>query len=194
MTKRVFVAINLPPETKRELENLAKNIEEELPEEGKGAIRWLKESNLHLTLLFIGGLREDYVPKVGEIVRKAAQARRPFSLKVEKISYGPPGITTPRLIWVEIEKKPELLEIANQLKIEGAGAKILRKIEKRGFSPHITLGRIRTFQWRRMPIEEWPQLDRELVLEFGVNSIEVMESLLKRTGAEYRILESVKLT
>lgn len=65
--------------------------------------------------------------------------------------------------------------------------------ENRAFSPHITLSRIRTWQWRQMEPEERPEVNKDISLSFEVNSIEVMESQLKRGGSEYTILESAQL-
>ena len=65
--------------------------------------------------------------------------------------------------------------------------------EKRGFSSHITLERIRQWEWRRIEPEERPEIEEEINLSFLVNSIKVMESLLKRKGPKYTILESANL-
>ena len=209
---RIFIAINLPEEIKLELEKLEKEINDLFPSElNKEMIRWLKKDNLHLTLLFIGWVKEEEIPQACQIAKKVAQNKKQFSLRFKKVCYGPPkkipysesSIRTgrqdralnkpPRLIWVELEKKPELLEMAEKLKKEMVEADILKKIEKREFSPHITLARIKTWQWREIEPEERPEIEREIDLNFEVNSIEVMESAIKRTGAEYNILESIKL-
>jgi 2'-5' RNA ligase len=192
--RRIFIAINLPEEIKEKLEKLEKEIADLFPPElNKGMFRWVKKENLHLTLLFIGSVREEEIPKICQIVKSAAQSQDPFSLRIEKVSYGPPKKIPPRLIWVEVERKPELLALAEKLKKAMAESGILRKIEQREFSPHITLARIKTFQWRRMEPEEKPEIEKEISLDFEVNSIEVMESKLKPSGAEYTILESAKL-
>lgn len=204
--KRIFIAINLPEWIKSELENLKKEIDGMFPEElSRGPeggeqvpyrvkmIRWVKKENLHLTLLFIGHVKDEEIPQIGQLVKKIARNQKPFFLKFAKVYYGPPKKIPPRLIWIGLEKKPELLTLAEKLKTEMARARILRKVEKRGFSPHITLARIRTWQWRKIEPEERPEIKREISLNFEVKSIEIMESKLKRTGAEYTTLESVKL-
>ena len=192
---RIFIAINLPGEIKEKLADLEKEIADMFPQEvSRGMIRWVKKENLNLTLLFIGTVKDEEIPQVCQIVRDAAQIQKPFSLKFEKVGYGPPNKMPPRLIWLDIGKEPGLITLAEKLKEEMAEKDILRKIEKRGFSPHITLGRIRTWQWKRIEPEERPVIEREISLNFEVESIEVMESILKRTGSEYIILESVKLT
>ena len=191
---RIFIAINLPEKVKTELEKLGKEIESLFPPKlNRGMFRWVKKENLHITLLFIGNVRDEEIPKISQIVKDVAQSQKPFSLRIEKVSYGPPKKIPPRLIWVEVERKPELSEIAKKLKKEMAESGILRKVEQREFSPHITLARIKSFWWKRMEPEERPEIEREIALDFEVNSIEIMESKLKKTGAEYTALESAKL-
>ncbi len=191
---RIFIAINLPEKVKTELEKLGKEIESLFPPKlNRGMFRWVKKENLHITLLFIGSVRDEEIPKISQIVKDVAQSQKPFSLRIEKVSYGPPKKIPPRLIWVEVERKPELSEIAKKLKKEMAESGILRKVEQREFSPHITLARIKSFWWKRMEPEERPEIEREIALDFEVNSIEIMESKLKKTGAEYTALESAKL-
>ena len=191
---RIFIAINLPEKVKTELEKLGKEIESLFPPKlNRGMFRWVKKENLHITLLFIGSVRDEEIPKISQIVKDIAQSQKPFSLRIEKVSYGPPKKIPPRLIWVEVERKPELSEIAKKLKKEMAESGILRKVEQREFSPHITLARIKSFWWKRMEPEERPEIEREIALDFEVNSIEIMESKLKKTGAEYTALESAKL-
>ena len=191
---RIFIAINLPEKVKTELEKLEKEIESLFPPKlNRGMFRWVKKENLHITLLFIGSVRDEEIPKISQIVKDIAQSQKPFSLRIEKVSYGPPKKIPPRLIWVDVERKPELSEIADKLKKEMAESGILRKVEQREFSPHITLARIKSFWWKRIEPEERPEIEREIALDFEVNSIEIMESKLKKTGAEYTTLESAKL-
>ncbi len=192
--RRIFIAINLPDKIKTELENLEKETNDLFPQElREEMMRWLKKENIHLTLLFIGYVKDEEIPQVCQVVKKIAQTQRPFSLKFEKLCYGPPKTSPPRLIWTDIEKKPELLEIAKKLKKDMAEAGILKRIEKREFSPHITLARIKTWYWRKIEPEERPEIEKEIDFNFEVKSIEVMESKLKRTGAEYSVVESMTL-
>ncbi|MDP2664070.1 MAG: hypothetical protein Q8P08_01380 [bacterium] len=67
------------------------------------------------------------------------------------------------------------------------------KVKEFNLSPHVTLGRLKTWQWRQMEPEERPEVSEEIDLSFEVNSIEVMESQLKRFGPEYTVLESFRL-
>lgn len=96
------------------------------------------------------------------------------------------------MIWVEGAKSKELANLKDDLE-----KSLLERIsfprENRALTPHITLGRIRSWEWRQIEPEERSDVNEEINLIFEVNSIEIMESELKMGGAEYTILESTQL-
>jgi 2'-5' RNA ligase len=117
-----------------------------------------------------------------------------FLVNLKKIIYGPPKKMPPRMVWVEGEKSKEFTQLRNDLeKSLLTSDKVHFSPEDRAFSPHITLGRIRSWEFRQIEPEERPEVNEEINLSFEVNSIEVMESQLKRGGAEYAVLESAPL-
>lgn len=185
MLFRIFIAISLPEQIKKKLIIFS----QKWPEL-KGSIRWLKKEALHLTLLFLGPLTEREILKVSQIIKKITQFQKPFFLKFKKICYGPRKIIPPRLIWTELEESPELLKLVKILKNEINKVGVLKRIEKREFLPHVSLARIKTWQWRRVEAEERPNIEEEFNLSFRVDSIQIMESKLKKAGAEYTILEN----
>lgn len=194
MPHRIFIAINLPEKIKNGLGKLGKETAELFPQEtSRGLVRWVKKDNLHITLLFLGFLKEEDIPQICQIVKEISKIQTIFSLEFKKVLYGPPNKIPPRLIWVELGKNRELTGLVEKLKQKVEETGILRKMERREFSPHITLGRIRTWQWQRIEPEERPNIEKDISLNFEVNSVEVMESQLKRTGAEYTILETCNL-
>jgi len=101
----------------------------------------------------------------------------------------------PRMVWAEGEKSMELGKLQKDLEISlfSSSIKSLKEPESRPYTPHITLGRIRQWEFRQIEPEERPEVNEDISLNFEVNSIEVMESELKRGGAEYTILESCPL-
>jgi len=58
---------------------------------------------------------------------------------------------------------------------------------------HITLGRIKIWEFKKIDPEDIPEISENIDIEFEVNSIELMESILRRNGSEYSILQSYKL-
>ncbi len=174
---RVFIAINLPEKVKKRLTDYQERWLE-LP------VRWTKEDNLHITLFFLGNLIDEEIVDACKIVREIASKHSSFSINLNKICYGPVGKIPPKMIWAIGEKTEEFVSLRKDMGF---------KSEKGGFSPHITLGRIRAFEWKRIEPEERPQVEEDINFNFEVNSIEVMESVLKRGGPEYTILESSSL-
>ncbi|MCU0653470.1 MAG: hypothetical protein MUD10_04385, partial [Candidatus Pacebacteria bacterium] len=62
-----------------------------------------------------------------------------------------------------------------------------------GFAPHVTLARINQSGLRGMDVRDLPVIEESVGRTFLVESVEVMESELKRGGPDYAILESLRL-
>lgn len=160
---RIFIAINLPGDVKKVLASYAKRWSD-LP------CKWTKKDNLHITLEFLGDVSDEDLLDVFKETRELAEKHKPFVIKLDRICYGPLGKIPPHMIWA-----------------------VGSKIEELNLIPHITLARIKKWEWKKIEPEERPQIDENINLEFEVESIEVMESVLKRGGPEYTILESFNL-
>jgi len=187
MRHRVFIAINLPEDIKKRLV-FYQSKWPELP------IRWTKKENLHITLMFLGYLSDEELLEVLEITKEVAARNQSFSINLGKICYGPPKKMPPRLVWVEGEESEELGKIQKDLENSLLACSIKgMEIENRLWIPHITLGRIRVWEFRQIEPEERPEIDEDIDLSFELNSIEVMESQLKKGGPEYTVLESAPL-
>ncbi len=179
MKRRLFIAINLPEDIKNKLINSRRKWED-LP------VRWTLKTNLHITLIFIGHVDNDETYKICNIVKEIARQSNPFNILLKRIVLGPPN-KFPRMFWVEGEKNEEMANLKNSLE------ESLLMSESRAHLPHthITLGRIKQGQWREL--NPLPEINEEFDFSFPVETIEVMQSNLKRTGAEYSVLESVEL-
>jgi len=169
--KRIFIAINLPKKVKEKLLEYRYDIP---------AI-WTKKDNLHITLAFLGYIADEELMDIFKIAEDVASNNSAFSLKMEKISYGPKN----RMVWAVGENSPSLIKLKqsldNKLRITGK------------FSFHITLARIKAWDWQRIDPEDRVEISEDIDLNFKVESIEIMESVLKREGPEYTILQSYKL-
>jgi 2'-5' RNA ligase len=186
MRHRIFIAINLPQDIKEKLVSYQFKWPD-LP------CRWVKKENLHLTLVFLGYLNDEEIVDVCKITQQVSAQHGTFFIKLNTITYGPLK-KSPRLVWAEGEKSDELKKLQKDLETALIGrSSELAKERGRGYLPHITLGRLRQFEFRRLELEERPQINEEIDFSFEVNSIEVMESRLKRGGSEYAILESAQL-
>lgn len=186
MQRRLFIAVNLPEKIKKGLLDYQFKWPE-IP------ARWVNKDNLHITLVFLGYLADDEIAEICRISKEVARKQDPFLLTFKKIVFGPPK-KPPRMIWATGEKSEELAHLQNVLEKSLANAEnVAFTSEKSSFSPHITLARLKSFEFRNMEPEEVPQVDEEINLNFEVTSIELMESTLKRGGSEYSVIESFPL-
>jgi len=182
---RIFIAINLPPEVKRFLSGYKKKWPG-LP------ARWTTEKNLHITLVFLGYLTDWALGEICIVTKEVVKNHYPFNINLNKISYGPFGKIPPPMIWAGGDKSKELSSLKKDLE-ESFLEKINFAPENMKFKPHITLARINPSQWRQIEPEERPYIDKNIGLNFTVESIEVTESVLRRTDPEYSIIESHNL-
>lgn len=182
---RVFLAINLPELIKKKLLDFQKDWAD-LP------VRWTKKNNLHITLVFIGYVSNQEILEILSSSKQVCQKHQPFEIKLNRICLGPPGREA-RMIWIEGEKNSQLANLRNDLEnnlLKSDKSGYWEK-ENRPFSPHITLARMRQWQWRQLA--EKPQIEKEVSLNFLADSVELMESHLSGGGSEYAILESISL-
>lgn len=197
MNRRVFLAINLPENIKKKLADYEKKWPE-IP------AKWVKEYNLHVTLVFLGNIRDEDLLDIIKKTENVCRNHRSFQISINKVCYGPNGKNHFKMIWATGNGSEELRNLAADLE-KSLLSGINQNIEKylaipkkkkdvgRPFSLHITLARIKQFQLNRMEKEEIPNIDEDIDLNFDVNSIEVMESELKKSGPSYIILESIPL-
>ena len=192
MTKRrLFIAINLTDGVKKKLLDWRTKMADLLAGQNLGVgwdpklIRWTGKFNLHITLLFIGYVAEDEMYSICNQVKEIGKKHDPFFLGLEKIIFGPPD-KKPRMFWAQGEKSQELADLQTDL-----NSIVQQKtgFRYKAFRPHITLARFRAGLLKFLP----ESIDEPFKCEIPVDSIEVMQSELKRTGAEYTVLESVEL-
>ena len=175
---RLFVAIGLPHATCIDLAMLGGGV--------PGA-RWVPSQNFHVTLRFIGEVQ----PTVAEDAASALStiSARPFDMQIR--GCGVFGNGKPRSIWAGVEPHDALLHL--QKKIERAFQQIGLAPDKRNFSPHVTLARLRNADPAKVQrfVEEH-NLYR--AAPFRVDSFGLYSSELSHTGSIYHLEETYRLT
>jgi 2'-5' RNA ligase len=194
--KRIFIAINLSEQLKKKLFERELKLEQkyQLGEFRGKNINWVIKNNLHITLIFIGYVTDDETYEICKTVKNVAKNHSQFYIDLERIITGPTYAKasagkppTPRMFWVEGEKSQELANLQTDLENELSGGMGYKK-EIRLFRPHITLARF-TNQVAKI----LPEINDIFNSSISVDSVDVMQSVLHRTGPEYTILERVEL-
>ena len=132
---KLFVAVPIPPELKKELNNFF-SINNSVTN-----IRWTPERNYHVTLFFIGFINSSKLPSIKEKLNSFITAQNCFALSFDKFSLeGKP--TKKSMIWMRFKHSPEFENLASQI-----GFILKNELEevqnfKRSI-PHVTLARLR---------------------------------------------------
>jgi 2'-5' RNA ligase len=194
---RVFIAINLPDDIKRELIKRQEKFKNKFIFNGEDGenfdlAKWTEKDNLHITLEFLGYLTDQEIADTCKITKEIAKNHESFSINLNKIEYGPKNKPFPSMIWASGEKSKEVSLLKNNLQ-NALLESVNFKPESREFTPHITLARLKEWQLKTINSEEQPEVSEDINLLFTVESIEVMESVMKKGGPTYEILESCEL-
>lgn len=183
MLKRVFVAVNLPSEIKKLIAEELSLIKRKFQSR---EIRFINPENWHITISFLGYQSDESVNAINESLQTVAGQYQSCKIKLEKIVYGPPK--APRMIWLVAAASEKLSALKSDLEKKLVEKSIRFKRENRPFTAHITLAR-----FARTGRKQLPEIEKNLDWQFEVKSLELMQSVLKPTGAEYGVLTSFNL-
>ena len=136
-TVRTFIAIELPPQVRAHLADCQQRLRR-----AGGDVRWVRPDIIHLTLVFLGDVPADMLGDLEAAVREAAAPFGVLTMRVLGSGRFPPrGL--PRTIWIGIEEPSGgLAEL--QAAIARATAAFAEKEEDRAYTPHLTLGRVKS--------------------------------------------------
>ena len=129
---RTFIAIELEEEVKDHLEKVQEKAAQ-LCRKGN----YTPKENFHLTLHFLGEVTLEDIPYIQQAIMETTKYQQMFSLTLEKIGFFPRG--REGILWAGVEKSTELFHLFQVLERNLGKQGFAR--EKKGLSPHITLGR-----------------------------------------------------
>jgi 2'-5' RNA ligase len=184
---RTFIAVRLPETVLAAIEE----VREQLAAYGFN-VRWVTTGNIHLTLKFLGEVLEDELDGIAAVLIEAVHGFAPLQLAASGVGVFP-DIKRARVIWVGITG--QLSEFAAlQRSIEDRLAMIGYPQEKRPFSGHLTLGRVKgSIAASRLTtaIGAFRDFTSET---FEVDRVVLFKSDLRPTGALYTELRQVTLS
>jgi 2'-5' RNA ligase len=186
---RLFVAIELPEGVRRALGE----VQAELRALGLKGLRWTRPEGVHLTLKFLGETTAGRLPEVKGAVAAAVAGRRAFQLALGRPgTFGSRG--RPRVVWVDLEGEVEAVR-GLQAAVEAALVAAGFAAEERGFSPHLTLARVRQPPPRGLAerLSEGLAAVSAPRMEFDANEVSLMRSELGPEGAVYTRLAAFPL-
>lgn len=183
---RSFIAIEIPEGIKKGLFE----IQEKLKKTGAD-VGWTRPDGIHLTLKFLGEVDEVRLIDVQKAVEKASKEFSPFVLEVSGIGIFP-NTRSPRVLWIGIKDKGDDLKNLQEA-IERETERVGFKRENRSFTPHLTLGRVRSQKNRDALINSLEEFDKIELGLLDVGEVSLIKSELNPKGAIYTQLWKVVL-
>jgi 2'-5' RNA ligase len=137
---RCFIAIDIDDQIRKGLSDLQDELRKKV-DIRKGDVKWVRPELTHLTLKFLGEIKDEQVVEVCNITKDVASRHKRFELDIESV--GQFGGRSARVMWIGTgQGSDELLQLQEDLEqqLDIAGwPKDTRK-----FSAHLTLCRIRS--------------------------------------------------
>ena len=182
---RTFIAIELPEGIKRKISEVQEPLKKT-----DAFVSWVKPKNIHVTLKFLGEVPEEKIEEVFLATEKALEGAKPFSMSLKGMG-GFPNLRRPRVIWIGAGSgQEELSGLAKRIEEEMEEIGFPR--ERRKFSAHFTIGRVKSPR----NVEQLAQLVESTDFqteEIQVTEVVVMKSQLDPAGAIYTPLKKVRL-
>ena len=187
---RSFIAIELP----RNLKTAISRLQEQLKTGSTAPVRWVNPENTHLTLKFLGDIDTVVIDDITKALGEAARGVPSIRLGAEGLGAFPNNNRV-QVVWVGLTGELDKLQKLQQ-RIDKELTPLGFTPEKRAFSPHLTIARVRD-RATANDRQDMGRLVENAVFESGasflVETVDLMKSQLTREGPIYSKLGSVNL-
>lgn len=182
---RCFIAIDVPENIKDAIVGVI----EKCGLNSKG-VRWIHAENIHLTLKFLGDVKEDLIPDIQRRLAEICKRYAVFNINIRGAGAFP-NFKYPNVLWMGIDESEELKRLYED--IEESMFELGFEKEDRKFSPHLTIGRVKDRKGIEPVVKELYTFKDTFFGSIKVNEVLLMRSVLKPTGAEYSKIAGFKL-
>lgn len=178
---RLFIAINIPSEEKERIHRAMVVVREQgFP------VRWVDPGLYHVTLKFLGEVRQALLEPIRTVLGRVAAATPVFSMDIGGLGAFP-TVRRPRVLWVGVDPSPVLRCLKQDL--EWGLSEHGFERETRAFHPHFTVARV-VAEHGAGAFRGLDELAARMAYRSRVTirSLELMESHLSAHGPRYEIL------
>ncbi|MEW6086574.1 MAG: RNA 2',3'-cyclic phosphodiesterase [Chloroflexota bacterium] len=186
---RAFIAIEIPHAIQQAIHQATSSLRADLG----SLVRWVPPENIHLTMKFLGDISPAQVVLLTQGLRTEADSVPAFEVHVGRLGSFP-SMKRARVLWVGVQAPAGMVTLSRG--IESACARLGYEAEKRGFSPHLTIGRVRQDASPADSLKIRRALEATTIDSLGtarVDSVHLFKSELKSDGAVYTKLFSAPL-
>ncbi|MGB2601143.1 MAG: RNA 2',3'-cyclic phosphodiesterase [Candidatus Omnitrophota bacterium] len=182
---RTFIALELSDEAREEFARITGILEE-----SNADVKWVKPGSIHLTLKFLGYVEEDKVVRISEKLKDIVLGVAPFNVVLEGIGVFPKWDYV-KVIWVGLGEGADKVKELSLKAEEAMQAEGFEK-EKREYSPHLTLGRIRSAK-NKNELKKQAETVKVEPVSNHISKIILFKSELSSQGAVYTALATAEL-
>jgi 2'-5' RNA ligase len=164
-------------------------VSEEL-KRARGQLKVVEADNIHMTIKFLGDVKEEDSERILKAMCAAVKGVEPFDMTMRGMGVFP-SESDIRVVWIGVAEPKPLEKIFEG--VEKGVKKLGFKPEGRGFSPHVTLARVRG--QRNLPNVK-AVIDAHAGDDFGivrVDTIFLKKSFLTNEGPVYTTVGTAKL-
>ncbi len=180
---RAFIAISLSADTVLFLRKIQAEIKRKIP-----LAVYSRPDTIHITLKFIGDIQNDDIGKIVEIMQQTVADNDSFSLLTGGIGVFP-SVKRARVVWAGIKGETDSLEkVHSDLETKFCIAGFEK--EKKRFSPHITLARLKIHPDPAAVVQLLHDFKKKISPSFTCNTIDLFKSELRNSGAVHTKLFS----
>jgi 2'-5' RNA ligase len=150
-------------------------------------VLWTKPDNYHITIQFLGEVKEERVGEIEREIRKTVKDFNPIDLTFNTI--GLLGAHN-EILKIGVDPSPDILHLYTQV---SSHMRLLGFVpDQRLFTPHITIGRVKTPATASVAEELGKEVSFE-TLRYCASEVMLMQSSLTSAGSRYRIVNRFSL-
>lgn len=150
-------------------------------------VKWVEPKNIHLTIRFLGDITAEQADKIKSLSRNLSGLGN-ISLKLSEL--GTFGGRYPRVVWIGLEGDTDKLSELRE-RVEGVCRVARIPRDDKRFSPHVTIGRVKSPANTAKLIAEMKRL-KVKPLSFVASEMILFKSTLTPEGPIYEKVERFK--
>lgn len=179
---RLFVALIIPEEIKDKILHYCADVTN-----NPSGYKWEAKDKIHLTLKFIGDIKEELLPKIIDDI-KFLENYSSFKCSISKFGFFFRD-SRAKILWCNFETDETLFELVQEL--NNRLTKFDIEAEKRKFKGHLTLLRIKNKVDEKF-IQRFKEYKFDSI-QFFSSKVVLVQSILKPGGSEYKDLKNYEL-
>ena len=180
---RSFICVSIPSQVRHSVADVQQELRAVCRD-----VKWVRPESMHITLKFLGDVEQDRIQALKLSLERAVSSSSPFLMSLDGLGRFPKSGRA-RVIWAGIRQGAVILKTLAQ-SVDEACVSLGFEREKRPFSPHLTLGRVR--RGALIDAERCLQNNDFTSGSFEVREMQLMKSDLLPSGARYTVIHSIK--